>query len=100
MLKECASLAIAGIVVVCPAYAQQEEGTLLPKNVKLETWQGDWRRGGSTGVNECLAHFNKKYPTARVQILDVDEKHRRTGTFNTHVQYQYGCSVLVETQDS
>ena len=67
---------------------------LLPKDVVVEAYQGDWRRGGSDPTKECLNYFNQKYPTARIQVVDTGEESKRD--MLGKVEYKYRCTVVVK----
>ena len=67
---------------------------LLPKGVVVEAYQGGWRRGGSDPTKECLTHFNQKYPTARIQVVDTGEESKKD--MLGHVEYKYRCTAVVQ----
>lgn len=67
---------------------------LLPKDIVVEPYQGGWRRGGSDPTKECLSHFNQKYPTARIQIIDTGEESKKDALGK--VEYKYRCTVVVK----
>ncbi len=75
------------------ASAQQDDN-LIPNDLAIEAYQGGWRSGGSDPTKECLAHFNSKYPTKRIQIISTSEESRKD--WKGHVEYKYQCTAAIK----
>jgi hypothetical protein len=73
-----------------------QDNNLLPSGLVVEAYQGGWRDGGSDPSAECLKHFNQKYPTKRIQIIDVGEESKKD--LLGHVEYKYRCTAAVQTK--
>lgn len=69
---------------------------IIPDGIIIENYQGGWRRGGSDLVQQCLRHFNAKYPTYRIQIIRTWKDARCTGWHGRHREHRYGYTAALE----
>jgi hypothetical protein len=95
-VKKVASIALLATTTASGLFtASNASAQLIPENLQVVTWQGGWQRGGSDPRQACLQYMYSQFPSANVQILDLDEEARWTGWHGRHREYRYGCTVVI-----